>query len=133
MRLGSLSKDLAFGRELARAAAPIALGFFGSTTSYLKDDGTPVGDADLAVDRMLTAMIRSTYPKDAILSEESDPIGHSSRRWILDPVDGTVPFLASEQEWGTHIALEVDGEVVLGIVTRPMRSEIVWASRNCGA
>ncbi len=125
--------DLAFAQELARAASRIALGHFGSSRSHIKADGTPVGEADLAVDRLLHELIGSAHPSDAILSEELDPTGRSSRRWILDPIDGTVFFLAGGDEWGTHIALEVDGDVVLGVVTRPVRSEVWWAVRGAGS
>jgi histidinol-phosphatase len=127
------SEDLAFAHELARIAAPIALELFGSAASYLKADGTPVGEADLAVDKVLSEMIRATFPNDAILSEESPPSGSSARRWILDPIDGTVPFLEGRDEWGTHVALEEAGEIVLGVVTRPARGEIYWAIRGGGA
>ncbi len=127
------SEDLAFARELAETAASIALDHFGSTVSHLKSDGTPVGEADLAVDRVLTDLIRRRHPEDAILSEESEPSGRSNRRWILDPVDGTVLFLAGEDGWGTHISLEVDDEVVVGVVTRPVRSAMWWAARGSGS
>ncbi len=126
-------EDLAFAHELARTAGTVALGYFGSSNSHLKSDGTPVGEADLAVDRVLHDLIRTTYPDDAVLSEESDPSGESTRRWILDPIDGTVFFLAGSDNWGTHIALEVNGEVVLGVVTRPMRSEAWWAFDGAGS
>ena len=130
---GGWSEDLAFARELAETAASIALDHFGSTVSHLKSDGTPVGEADLAVDRVLTHLIRRRHPEDAILSEESEPSGRSTRRWILDPVDGTVLFLAGEDGWGTHISLEVDDEVVVGVVTRPVRSAMWWAARGSGS
>ena len=130
---GGWSEDLAFARELAETAASIALDHFGSTVSHLKSDGTPVGEADLAVDRVLTDLIRRRHPEDAILSEESEPSGRSTRRWILDPVDGTVLFLAGEDGWGTHISLEVDDEVVVGVVTRPVRSAMWWAARGSGS
>jgi histidinol-phosphatase len=126
-------EDLAFAHELARAASTIALNYFGSCSSSIKADGTPVGEADLAVDQALTDLIRAAYPEDAILSEESQPIGESHRRWILDPVDGTVFFLAGEDRWGTHVALEENGEIVLGIVTRPMLGEVWWALRGAGS
>ena len=98
------SEDLNFARELAETAATIVLDHFGSTVSRLKADGTPVGEADMAVDRVLTDLIRTKHPEDAILSEESEPIVGSPRRWILDPVDGTVLFLAGGDGWGTHIS-----------------------------
>jgi histidinol-phosphatase len=126
-------EDLTFAHQLAQTASRLSLDYFGSSTSHIKADGTPVGEADLAVDRALNELIQSARPDDAILSEESDPIGESSRRWILDPIDGTVFFLAGGDTWGTHIALEENDEVILGVVTRPLLSEVWWALRDAGA
>ncbi len=125
--------DLAFAHRLAGLASTISLDHFGKAKSTIKTDGTPVSEGDLAVDRALTEVIRSEYPDDAILSEESEPTGDSSRRWILDPIDGTVFFLAGQDSWGTHVALEQDGEVVLGVVTRPIRADVWWAHRGLGS
>jgi histidinol-phosphatase len=130
---GSWPEDLAFAHQLAQIASTVSLRYFGSSSSRTKSDGTPVGEADLAVDRVLQELIRDAHPDDAILSEESDPVGVSSRRWIIDPIDGTVFFLAGDDSWGTHIALEENGEVVLGVVTRPLLSEVWWAIRGAGS
>jgi histidinol-phosphatase len=126
-------EDLAFAHKLAQIASRVSLDYFGSSTSRLKPDGTPVGEADLAVDRALSELIRAAYPEDAILSEESEPFGMSTRRWILDPIDGTVFFLAGSDFWGTHVALEENDEVILGVVTRPLLSEVWWALRDGGS
>ncbi len=125
--------DLAFAHKLAGLADTISLDHFGKAASTIKSDGSPVSEGDLAVDRALTEVIRSEYPDDAILSEESEPSGHSSRRWILDPIDVTVFFLAGQDSWGPQIALEENGEVVLGVVTRPRRAEVWWALRGHGS
>ena len=55
------------------------------------------------------------------------------RRWILDPIDGTEPFLAGERSWGTHVALEVDGEIVVAVITRPSERRRWWAVLEEGA
>lgn len=68
------------------------------------------------------------------LSEESGetttarPARHGPvRRWILDPIDGTDPFLAGHRAWGTHIALEVDGDLELAALTRLTEQRRWWA------
>lgn len=55
------------------------------------------------------------------------------RRWILEPVDGTDPFLAGQRDWGTHVALEVDGELQVVVLTRPTKRRRWWAVRDPGA
>lgn len=127
------SEELAFAHKLAEIASGISLDYFGSSTSRIKSDGTPVSEADLAVDRALRELIHASYPGDAILSEELDPFGTSSRRWIIDPIDGTEFFLAGDDAWGNHIAFEVNDEVILGLVTRPVLSEVWWGLRSAGS
>jgi len=127
-------EDLAFAHRLADGASAVALGYFGSATrTETKADGSPVGEADLAVDELLVQTIMDERPEDAVLSEESGPVGEATRRWIVDPIDGTVAFLAGAPEWGTHIALEEDGLVVAAVVTRPVLGLRWWAARGAGA
>jgi histidinol-phosphatase len=129
--------DLALAHSLADLAASVALPHFErGVDTIVKADGTPVSAADLEVDRELVAMLRRERPDDAVLSEESGESGGapgSGRRWILDPIDGTFNFVVGDPTWGTHVALEEDGEIVLGIVTRPVRGERWWATRGDGA
>ncbi|HEV2368957.1 MAG TPA: inositol monophosphatase family protein, partial [Acidimicrobiales bacterium] len=123
--------DLALAHALADRAAEVALGYFRrETRSRLKADGTPVGEADMAVEKVLLESLADARPGDAVLSEESGTRGASARRWIVDPIDGTVPFLAGDPEWGTHVVLEVSGEIVIGVVTRPALDRRYWAQRG---
>lgn len=127
--------DVQLAHDLASVAADVALGFVGGRFHYeLKADGTPVTEADLAVEATLVDLIRARRPDDAILSEEAGTLGtQSRRRWVLDPIDGTAHFVNRTDGWGTHIALEVDGELVLGMITRPLAGSRWWAVRGCGA
>lgn len=127
--------DLKVAHRLATLACQVALPFFhGENRSWRKADGTDVGDADMAVDAALTRALEQLRPDDAILSEESPSRrGNNGRTWVLDPVDGTYAFIAHEPGWGTNVALEVDGEIVLGVVTRPILQQRLWAVRGGGA
>jgi histidinol-phosphatase len=130
----TIEEDLAFAHRLADAASRTALEFFGRPTrTETKADGTPVGEADIAIDRVLLTMIDEQRPGDAVLSEESGPRGEAARRWVVDPVDGTVAFLEGAPQWGTHVALEEDGNVVVAVVTRPTLGLRWWAGRGGGA
>lgn len=126
--------DLALGRRLAELAVRISLdyqrrGFVTET----KADGSAVTDADREVERALRALIALERPADAILGEELGASGESNRRWIFDPIDGTSNFISGKPEWGNHIALEQDGHIVLGIITRPVHGRLWWATRGGGA
>ncbi len=120
--------------RLADIATEIAVPFFEQgVETVVKEDNTPVSEADLEVDRQLVDVLRQERPDDAILSEESGEHGRSHRRWILDPIDGTFNFVAHRPTWGSHVALEVDGEVVLGVITRPIYGQRYFSTRGGGA
>ena len=127
--------DLALAFELAADAAAISLSWSGGDVPVTtKPDGSPVSEADLEVDRTLIDILGEERPDDGILSEESDEVpGTSGRRWIIDPIDGTRSFIAGRPGWGNHISLEIDGEIVLGVITRPENDELVWAVAGQGA
>ncbi|MGY4955732.1 inositol monophosphatase family protein [Streptomyces nigrescens] len=127
--------DVRLAHRLAEMAGELALGFFGrQPTTRRKSDGSPVSEADLAVEKAMLAVLAAERPGDAVLSEESGALGTvSRRRWILDPIDGTIPFLAGERGWGTHVALEVDGELRAAVLSRPTEGAKWWAVRGGGA
>ena len=78
---------------------------------------------------------RSPAPAPATpsLGEEHGSTGHSQRRWIIDPIDGTKNFVRGVPVWATLIALVVDDEVVLGVVSAPALQRRWWASKGNGA
>lgn len=133
--------DVALAHQLAEVADTISRHWFRRRpTTHIKSDGTAVSQADLAVDQALVDLLRRARPRDDVLSEESDhqpgdrPGDQSlGRRWIIDPIDGTDPFLDGQRAWGTHIALEVDGELQIAVVTRPTDRRRWWAVRGRGA
>jgi histidinol-phosphatase len=129
-----MDDDLELALRLSAVAGEIALGFFAREfTTTMKGDGSPVSEADFAVERLLVETLARERPDDSVLSEECGAIGSSARRWILDPIDGTFNFVDGRPGWGTHIALECDGEIVLGVITRPVLGACWWAARDRGA
>lgn len=129
-----LDSDIELAHCMADVAGQIALSYFNATVEqWDKPDGTTVSRADLAVEAALLKVLAKERPHDAVLSEEAGVSGVSSRRWILDPIDGTTPFLAGEPRWGTHIALESNGDLIVGVITRPARGLRWWAARGQGA
>jgi histidinol-phosphatase len=98
-----------------------------------KPDLTPVTDADQAVEESIRRTLSKARSRDAITGEETGTSGHSQRRWIIDPIDGTKNFVRGVPVWATLIALAVDDEVVLGVVSAPLLQRRWWASTGQGA
>ncbi len=98
-----------------------------------KPDLTPVTDADKAVEEGIRRTLSRTRSRDAVLGEEEGLIGHGQRQWIVDPIDGTKNFVRGVPVWATLIALAVDGEVVLGVVSAPQLQRRWWAVKGGGA
>jgi histidinol-phosphatase len=126
--------DLSLALALADAADALTLPVFErGAAAVAKADGTPVTEADRAVERMLRDRLTAERPGDAILGEELGEVGEGQRRWVLDPLDGTEWFARGIPVWGTLIALEdADGPVVAVISAPPIRRRW-WAARGQGA
>jgi histidinol-phosphatase len=129
-----LTADLELALRLADAADVISLPHFRSGLAIeTKPDLTPVTEADRAVEAELRRLLASERPDDAILGEEEGAVGAGSRRWILDPIDGTRNYARGIPVWATLIALEEDGVVQLGVVSAPALTRRWWAERGAGA
>ncbi|MFG2869681.1 inositol monophosphatase family protein [Streptomyces sp. NPDC048338] len=127
--------DVLLAHRMADLADRIALSWFGrSPVTEAKADGSPVSEADLAVEAALLDLLAKERPGDGVLAEESGSSGApTSRRWILDPIDGTRSYLAGTRAWGTHIALEVEGHLTVAVFTRPVEGLRWWALSGAGA
>jgi histidinol phosphatase-like enzyme (inositol monophosphatase family) len=126
--------ELAVAVRAAEAAGREALRFFERDPHVQwKADRSPVSEADFAADRAITSALREAFPDDAILTEESGATaGASGRRWIVDPIDGTRPFLRGIPDWSNLIALEALGEIVVGVLHLPAHGELYAAARGLG-
>ena len=127
--------ELAFAEHLADVADEISLHHFrrAETMVRTKADGTPVTEADEGIERVLREEIAAAYPEHAVLGEEEGSSGEGPTRWILDPIDGTKNFSWGIPVWATLIALEVDAEIVCGVVSAPALRDRWTAARAGGA
>ena len=130
-----MSPDLELALRLADAADAISLGRFRARDLVVetKPDRTPVTEADREVEHELRAMLGVERRRDAILGEEQGATGSGRRRWIVDPIDGTRNYSRGIPVWATLIALEEDGQVMLGVVSAPALHRRWWAERGGGA
>ncbi|WP_166985232.1 inositol monophosphatase family protein [Canibacter zhoujuaniae] len=146
MSSSATTADLEFALSLASLADSIALPRFQAADLQVstKPDRTYVTDADKAVEEALRAKILADRPNDQFFGEETgagnspahtDPEANSTstRKWILDPIDGTNNFLRGIFNWATLLALEVDGKPELGVVSMPALNTRWWALKGHGA
>ncbi|HLM63454.1 MAG TPA: inositol monophosphatase family protein [Acidimicrobiales bacterium] len=127
--------DLVLALLLADAADAVSMRHFTGrpVAAETKSDGSPVTETDRAVERRVAEILASERPGDGILGEEIGASGPTGRRWIVDGIDGTVLFVRGQRAWATEIALEVDGELAVGVSTSPAVGARWWASRGGGA
>lgn len=98
-----------------------------------KPDLTPVTQADREVEQSLRRQINTDFPADAVLGEEFGTTGSGSRTWIIDPIDGTKNFVRGVPVWATLIALRIDAQVCVGVVSAPALGRRWWAALGDGA
>jgi myo-inositol-1(or 4)-monophosphatase len=129
---------LNFAIETALTAGQILLEKFGRKIGvFKKGDINLVTEADLASEKLIIERIKSYYPKHAILAEESgDAVlldGVNTWKWIIDPLDGTTNYAHGYPCFCVTIALEHDGEIVIGVTFDPTRNELFAAEKGKGA
>lgn len=100
-----------------------------------KGPGDFVSKADLASEEILKEELLGARPTYGWLGEEGGalPGEDPTRRWIVDPLDGTTNFLHGLPHWGVSIALEHKGEIVAGVVFDAAKDEMFFAEKGQGA
>ncbi|MGK7313387.1 MAG: inositol monophosphatase family protein [Candidatus Longimicrobiales bacterium M2_2A_002] len=127
-------EELTEAVEVAEAAGAVTLQWFGAGPAVeRKADRSPVTIADREAERVMREVLRERFPDDGVLGEEGgEETGVSGRRWILDPIDGTRSFIHGVPLYGIMVGLEVDAEVVVGVLHFPALEETVYAGRGMG-
>ena len=131
--------ELAELLEIAKRAALVARDkimplYISGTSVELKADRTPVTAADRGAEEAMRAFFARETPSFGVLGEEfPEQLGDGRHRWILDPIDGTKSFIHHVPLFGTLVALERDGEPVVGVIACHAVDETVAAADGCGA
>jgi len=131
----SWEDDLSLALRIADAADALTTDRFRANDLQVttKPDLTPVTDADRRTELAIRAILKSERPGDAVLGEEFDGTGESARLWVIDPIDGTKNYVRGVPVWATLIALVVDHEPVVGVVSAPALGRRWWAAAGSGA
>jgi histidinol-phosphatase len=132
-----METDLELARRAALAGAAVGMRYFAALAALpteSKPDGSVVTEADRAVESAIREVLARARPDDAILGEEAGQTGRpGSRRWIVDPIDGTALFVDGDDRWLVLVALAEAGVVVAGVALVPAQRRIWWAERGGGA
>ena len=101
----------------------------------MKGAGDFVSKADIAAEKILKDELMAARPNYGWLAEEggAEDGNDPTRRWIVDPLDGTTNFLHGLPHWAISIALEHKGEVVAGVIFDAAKDEMFFAEKGAGA
>jgi myo-inositol-1(or 4)-monophosphatase len=101
----------------------------------VKNNRDFVTSADLKADQILREELLKARPTYSFLSEESDKVigENPGYQWIVDPLDGTLNYMHGFPHWAVSIALEKNGEIVAAVTYDPVKNEMFWGEKGCGA
>jgi len=118
-----------FAKQLIIEAGDLAMRYFGNLSELSimsKGARDMVSEADIAVEKLIKKRLLAAYPDDAYLGEETGHVkgGDDSGIWVVDPIDGTQPFLSGLSSWCISIAYVQANNVLLGVVNNPAAGEL---------
>ncbi len=129
------SRELECALEAARAAAEVATKLYrGNIAVRLKEDRTPVTEADVQCEQAIRAVLEARFPDHGFYGEETGQRAMNAENvWLVDPIDGTKSFVRDCPFFSTQIALRRAGKLVLGVSSAPAYGELAWAEQGGGA
>ncbi len=133
-----LEARLALAEAVAREAGAVALDYFKRRDTLVietkRDPQDVVSIADREVENLIRARFAEAYPGDGVLGEEYGlTSGTSGFTWVIDPIDGTSPFVNGMPNWCVSIGLLHDDVPVVGVIASPCHDEIYAAALGMGA
>lgn len=122
----------------AQEGGRVALGHYrnlGALTVESKGVQDHVSEADRETEQVIKARLTTLYPDDAFVGEETGADGVDDERgaWVVDPIDGTQPFLLGLPTWCVSIAYVADGDMQVGVIYNPVTDDLYAAQRGGGA
>ena len=125
--------------RIGREAGAAVLEVYGTEFSVdVKDDKSPLTEADRRANAVIVAALERLYPEIPVISEETRTVAYDERRgweyfWLVDPLDGTKEFIKRNGEFTVNIALVRGQTPVLGVVYQPVGDHLYYASEGQGA
>jgi myo-inositol-1(or 4)-monophosphatase len=132
-----VNADLELAERAARAAGEVLLSYYGRPPEGVESKSSAtdlVSDADREAERTIRELLETERPQDGLVAEEgSRAEAASGRRWVVDPLDGTINFLYGFPAWAVSVALEDADGALVGVVHSPIHGETFCAARGEGA
>lgn len=131
----SVRDDLELARQLVDTADTISMAHADGAGQHIswKNDGSPVTDGDVAVEKAIRETLGRERPDDQVIGEELGGGSETGRRWVIDPIDGTRSYMRGDLHWCTMIALMDDDQVEVGMISAPILGRRWWATRGGGS
>ncbi|RYB92848.1 inositol monophosphatase family protein [Ciceribacter ferrooxidans] len=133
-----IDQRFSLARSIAEEAGRLALDYFENRGSLVIETKRDLQDVVSIADRNVETLIRdrvaATFPRDGFLGEEFGHVeGSSGFTWVVDPIDGTAPFVNGMPTWCVSIAVLRGGVPVVGVVHVPCDDELYAAAAGRGA
>lgn len=131
--------DIEAVKKIARDAGDEILTVYGTEFEVdVKEDKSPLTEADRRGNEVIVNSLQSLYPEIPIISEETKTVEYSERKdweyfWLVDPLDGTKEFIKRNGEFTVNIALVHRDTPVLGVVFQPVGDRLFWSQEGKGA
>jgi myo-inositol-1(or 4)-monophosphatase len=88
-------------------------------------------DVDILSERKIVEILKEAFPNHGFLMEESGEIERGAEFvWVIDPIDGTIPYFSGLSTYGISIGLLKNGEPILGVINLPALNQLYWANGN---
>jgi myo-inositol-1(or 4)-monophosphatase len=134
----SIDERFNFGRALIQEAGELALDYFRRLDTLLVHSKGPqdmASEADLNVELLIRNRLKEKFPGDAFLGEETGRTEFAPGQgiWVVDPIDGTQPFISGLTGWCVSIAFLLNQALEIGLVCSPPRGELFAGRRGAGA
>lgn len=122
--------------KIVRVAGALAMRYFQNLDELeisKKSARDLVTDADVAVESYLMNALAEICPEYGFWGEESGQTANQTNRWIVDPIDGTHSFSKGQYFWSISVALEIDGQLIMGVVYAPALDDFYSAELGGGS
>ena len=136
--MNSISPSLNLMIKACEKASKVIIRDFGEIENLQVSKKGPrdfVTKTDKRVEKILIDELSKSKKNYSFITEETGKILNKNRNifWLIDPIDGTINFLHGVPHFAISIALEVDGEIEIGLIFDPIKNEIFYAEKNNGS